>query len=391
MIKKITLLGSNSGRNSGDAAILSSIISEISSLLPDIQFEVPTTHPDFILREYPQPMVKPVPVMPWNLSLRLLGVPVFNSIRRTDITLITDGIVFDYRLFNPIFNFVPSLVCLVYFANKINKPIISYNMGIGPVTKKWGRRFIKFIFDRLSLVTVRDKDSYTLLKDLGVNKPVEITADSAFVNKPCSEERIKEIFQNEKMDLSKQAVGINVTSYLGSWLGGNSNFMGSNNFKGLVAQLADKIIETFRVHIVFFATQIMDISFTSDIIDRIKSKNCVFLISNDKYTNHEIMGVMGKMEIFIGMRLHSLILSSAMLVPVVGLVYAPKVKSYLKLIEQPNRAIELGRLDNQSLYSIIEDTMKRRKEIKSQLRPVINNLKAKAHESAVKLVNDFLS
>ncbi len=63
-MKKITVLGSNSGRNAGDAAILSSIISEISSLLPDVQFEVPTTHPDYILSEYPQSMVKPVSVMP---------------------------------------------------------------------------------------------------------------------------------------------------------------------------------------------------------------------------------------------------------------------------------------------------------------------------------------
>lgn len=390
-MKKITVLGSNSGRNAGDAAILSSIISEISSLLPDVQFEVPTTHPNYIVSEYPQSMVKPVSVMPWNLSLRLLGIPVFKSIKRTDLTLITNGIVFDYRLFNLAFNFVLSLVCLVYFANKLNKPVISYNMGVGPITKKWGKRFTRFIFNRLSLITVRDGDSYRLLKEIGIKNPIEITADSSFVNRPCSQERIRRIFQKEKMVYAKKSIGINVTSYLSSWLGSTSSSADSNRFQNLIARLADDFIENFDVDVVFFATQIMDIGFTKDVINRTTNKNRVSLISNDKYTNQEMMGIMGKMEIFIGMRLHSLILSSAMLVPVVGLVYAPKVRSYLKLIGQSNRSIELIDLDYKSLYSIVAETMKRRKEIKSQLTPEINNLKTKAHESAKKIVNEFLS
>ncbi len=389
-MKSITVLGSNSGRNAGDAAILSSIVSGVSSLLPDVQFEVPTTHPGYIIKEYPQPMVKPVAVMPWNLSLRLLGAPVFTSIKRTDITLITNGIVFDHKLYNLAFNFVPSLVCLVYYANRINKPVISYNMGIGPLTKKWGKRFTKFIFDRLSLITVRDKDSYNLLREIGVSKPIEITADSAFLNKPASKERVKEIFKKEKVNSDKGSIGINVTSYLGSWMGSRSGSLDPKGFKELIARLADDCIKKFDINVVFFATQIMDIGFIKDIMNKMENKDRVFLISNDRFTNDEIMGVMGKMEIFIGMRLHSLILASAMLAPVIGLVYAPKVRSYLKLIGQQNHAVELNTLDYQLLYSLIETTMNSKIEIREQLFPVIDNLKTKAHQSAVKLVNEFL-
>ena len=46
---KITLLGSNSGRNAGDAAILAAIMGAITEQLgPDVEFEVPTTNPKFV-------------------------------------------------------------------------------------------------------------------------------------------------------------------------------------------------------------------------------------------------------------------------------------------------------------------------------------------------------
>ena len=126
MKKKITVLGSFSGRNSGDVAILSSIVSEISKLSSDVEFEVPTTNPSFILEEFPDGNVKPVSAMPWNLSLRLLGVSVFRSVKRTDITMITAGVLNDLRLFNPVFSFLLALRFLIPYAKKHNKPVVCF-------------------------------------------------------------------------------------------------------------------------------------------------------------------------------------------------------------------------------------------------------------------------
>ena len=47
-MKTIAVLGSNSGRNAGDAAILGNLLRDISALYPDVLFKVPTTHPGFV-------------------------------------------------------------------------------------------------------------------------------------------------------------------------------------------------------------------------------------------------------------------------------------------------------------------------------------------------------
>jgi len=107
-IAKITLLGSNSGRNAGDAGILAAIMGALSEELDGkVYFEVPTTNPKFISKHYGSMFnVRPISVMPWTGSIRLLGIPTLRSIKRTDLTFITDGIIFDVNLFNPLFNFL---------------------------------------------------------------------------------------------------------------------------------------------------------------------------------------------------------------------------------------------------------------------------------------------
>ena len=98
--KRITLLGNNSGRNLGDAAIMSSILDMVAKELPDAEVLVPTLNPNFVSDNYAQKYnVKAVDVRLRTLSLRLLGLPTFYSLLRSDIALICDGIIFGRKLF----------------------------------------------------------------------------------------------------------------------------------------------------------------------------------------------------------------------------------------------------------------------------------------------------
>lgn len=47
-------------------------------------------------------------------------------------------------------------------------------------------------------------------------------------------------------------------------------------------------------------------------------------------TPRELMGVLGKAKLCLAMRLHTLIFAARMAVPSMGLVYDPKVDSYLR-------------------------------------------------------------
>ncbi|MBD3337282.1 MAG: hypothetical protein GF355_17355, partial [Candidatus Eisenbacteria bacterium] len=180
MLKSITLLGSSSGRNAGDAALLSGIMEGVDRACGTrLLYEIPTINPGFIRRTYPH-RVRPVGMLPWNLSIKMLGLPTYRSILRTDLTLIFDAILFDRALWNPLFNFLSTLHLLLPAARRRGGRMGFYNVGTGPVTTPAGRRMLRRLSETMDFITVRDQESLEILHEIGVRHPrMLLTADAA--------------------------------------------------------------------------------------------------------------------------------------------------------------------------------------------------------------------
>jgi len=133
----------------------------------------------------------------------------------------------------------------------------------------------------------------------------------------------------------------------------------------------------------------MDIPIISKVIDYIKNKDKVNLITNKKYSNQEIMGLLGKMELFVGMRLHSLILASAMHTPILGLIYQDKVRNYLKELNLEEQRLEFSDFNAENLLNVIKRSWYEREKIKKHLSIRIEELKKKAKETP-RMVIDLL-
>jgi len=381
----ITILGSFSGRNAGDAAILASTISNIKDLAPETRFEVPTLNPGFISQNYPSSYVRPVSILPWNLSLKLLGLPTLMSIRRTDLSLITDAILYDVGLYNLAFNNLFGLASIVAYAKRLSKPIFGLNCGVGPVSTKMGKRLLKYICDNNEFIIVRDEYSRCLLKNVGVSKPsIIVGADSAFNNKPTEAPRINEILSENEIDKSRGLIGFNITKYIDTWIAKGEERIDKQFFQKTIAKVVDRLVEDLGVDVVFVVTQPMDAGTVEETFKKIKNQEHVKILGRSgNYTNHELMGVLGKMDLFIGMRYHSLILSSAMNVPIVGIAYTPKVKSLLEQIAQSERVIDFQDFDVEKLCLLAKSAWDQREEIRKEIEPKIKELKTKAHQSFV--------
>ncbi len=382
-MESITILGSFSGRNAGDAAILASTISNIRNLSPKMRFEVPTLNPDFIAKNFDSAYVHPVSILPWKFSLKFLGLPTLSSIRRTDCSLITDAILFDVDLYNPVFNYLFGLATIVAYAKRLGKPIFGLNCGVGPVSTKDGARLVKYICNNTQFMIVRDEYSRNLLQKIGVSKPsIIVGADSALTNQPVELSRINEIFSENGIDERRGLIGFNITKYVDSWIAKGGQRFDKSVFQTIVAKVVDRLVEDLDVDVVFVVTQPMDSSFVKEIINKIKNQKHINVIgSNWEYTNHELMGILGKLEVFIGMRYHSLILSSAMNVPIVGIAYTPKVKSLLKQIGQSERVIDMQDFDEEKLYRLAKNTWENRQQIRKEIEPKIRELKTTALQS----------
>lgn len=389
-MKRITVLGSFSGRNSGDAAILSAIVAEISERYPDARFEVPTTNPSYIHDEFGD-NVKAISAMPWNLSLRLLGLPVFRSVARTDVTLITAGVLNDLRLFNPVFSFLLALAFLIPFAKRLDKKVVCYCVGVGPLHSYWGKRFTKLVCENnCDLIMTREQEAFDMLKETGVEStPMEVYADAAFNNKPIASDRALAIL-NEACGTDRgPRIGLNVSSYVGDWLRKEER-IDKDKFQSSVIEAVDRIIDATGAQIVFVVTQMMDAAFAKEVMARVQKQSHVAMISLEQHDNHEIMGVLGELDIFVGMRLHSLILTAAMEVPIVGIDYHRKVGSMLRFIGEGDQLIELNEVTPEGLLSKVESTLENRARLKQRLGERIPQIKARAAAATDRLVDEFL-
>ena len=350
-----TLLGSNSGRNAGDAAILASILRLLKERFgPETTFDVPTTNTAFVNDNYGKEFnARGISVMPWTGSLRFLGLPTFRSVSRTDATLITDGIIFDVKLFNPLFNFLVTLIFIAPWAKFKGKKLICFNVGIGPLRSYFGRIFAKYVGSKCDLIICRDQDSVDLFREVGVTKQIYTMGDAVFAGWKCSEERTAEILAGAGINTAadeNRLLGLNVTRYIDAWLSAQEKVTGGKEmFLDQLAEAIAKVIVNKNAQLVMFTTQVMDFDFADSLKERISTRIKqlsadadlkIAHLSNRDLSNHELMGVASKIRLFVGMRLHSLIISAQSGTPVVGLCYAPKVKSFLRQLQTPELAVD---------------------------------------------------
>jgi len=83
----------------------------------------------------------------------------------------------------------------------------------------------------------------------------------------------------------------------------------------------------------------------------------------------------------IGMRLHALIFAASLGIPVVGMVYEPKVEGFMQYINQAS-AGHVNSLELEHMKKIVDETWENREAIKKELEKNTAVLKDKALENA---------
>lgn len=385
---RITLLGSNSGNNLGDAAIMSSILESFTRVLPDAEFFVPTPKPEFIQKHYSSRYnVKGVNIMPWTGSLRFLGIPTLWALWKSDIALICDGIIFGKKLFNPAFNFLIVLIFVVPLAKLLGCKVICYSCGIGPFPSEISKKLAKWTLNHCDLVVMREHDSKKLAEDIGVTHSIPVTGDAAFINPVSGAERGREILKMIGANPDKPLFGVNVTKYFDTWLKPEERVESAEKFLEMLATGINRARKEIGFDVIVFSTHPMDESAVYDLANRVDGK----ILKNREYLSHDIQAAMRECELFMGMRFHSVILASAVEVPIVSLIYAPKVRGYMRLLDCEEYGLEFASLTEDILTEKLIDAWKNRAEIQKRQKAVIDVLKRGAHEATAVVVDKYFA
>lgn len=383
MLESITLLGSSSGRNAGDAALLSGIMDSVDKACQrPLTYEIPTIRPEYVRRTYKN-QVRAVSMLPWCGSLKMLGIPTYRSIMRTDLSLIFDAILFDRSLYNPLFNFMSTLYLLLPLAKKRGKRMAFFNVGTGPVDTPRGREMLRELAEMMDFITVRDQDSLDILVNLGVKNPrMLLTADAALTVAPSDESRIKQIYQDLGLNPEEELLAVNINAYIDTWARPRRPSMGKEKFLQVYAGALNEVVRQLKVPLLLVCTQHHDVAITNELASRIKSREPVRLISNKDYNHYDIKGVLSKVSLLAAMRLHAMILASSELAPVVGIAYQPKCAYYFKTLELERWMMSFADFSEQTLASLILEGWDKKSEIKDTLNRRIPVLQSHAFKAA---------
>jgi len=393
-MKKITVLGNFSGRNAGDNAILGNLLDDITEKYSDIIFLIPTWNVDFVNAHFGHHHIKAMGLKPWNLSYKILGIPTYLSMIQTDLILITDNILFDRKYFNPLFNYLSTIALFAPLSRKRNIPILPYNASLGPITTDRGRRAMQKILDGSPFSIVRDEQSKEMLRKnkLKCNKIID-GADCAINTRVLDDIKIEEIARKEGLFRNANGtLSFNINAYIDSWqkiIKGGKEF-GREKFVELIAKTLDTIIEEMKIDIMFTVTQVMDIKITNEVLQKVKKRDAITVITNAKYTYQEITSLLSRCGLHIGMRTHSLILSSAAFTPLIVINAYPKSGGYARTIGQGDWIINFEDMDDDSLMNMIKMGWERRSDTKEKMIPEVKREQKKA-KSAANIVGKLLN
>ena len=295
-------------RNSGDDALLLAIIKDLKKFKSDIDLAVLSKTPNETSQIYG---IKAVDRMnPFSVLYNIMACKMLLS---GGGTLIQDGTSTKSLLY---------YLAIIKTAHFFRKKVMLYSNGIGPLREEH-KKITRRVLNKTDVITLRDPASLDELKALGVDKPkIELTADPAFdlgCENPDTGEKILEELGFDKND---KIACISLRQWKGC----------ADNFADELAEAADYLCAQYRFKILFMPMQPMkDYEISRRVMDKMKNKSVCLERRIDTY---EMISLVSRCSLCIGMRLHSLIYAVNCRVPVIGLVYDPKIAGFMDYMNQ---------------------------------------------------------
>lgn len=350
--KKIILSGYYGFDNSGDDAILKAIVKDIKEENKNIDITVLSKNPNNTKKIYKVDAVN-----------RFKLKEVLMAIKSTSLLISGGGsLLQDVTSSRSLWYYL----MIMYLAKFYKKKIMVYANGIGPINKSFNRYLARKILNKVDLITLRDQDSKNYIKDMKVtNKNIVVTADPVFTLASSKEARVREIFRDENIPLDKSYIGISIRKW-----------KNLDNLEEVILKVIDYILEKYDTNIILIPMHHPDdLEISLNIQNRVRGYNCYTL--KNKYSVEDIMGVINKLDLIVAMRLHSLIYAATQEVPMVGIVYDPKVEGILKSFNIEYMCF-IENLSSEDLVYNIEKVWKNKEEIKKSLKEQDEKFKQKA-------------
>ena len=249
----------------------------------------------------------------------------FTSFQRKDMNAFSTEIAkADALVFagGSIFQDVTSVMSVSYYqglvtkAKKAGKKVFMLGQGVGPLNNFLGKRMAASAFNSADAIVVRDPNSISTLKALGVKTPMKVGADLAFL---LPEQVNQEDVQSFTVGDMK-SIGIAPRPW--------------GKDKKMVVELFGELCR------LLFQSKMMPVLIEMDrehdgplIAEISKQQGGRIPDLRKQNTPMQIQGRMSRMDGIIAMRLHAGILAATVGVPPLMVNYDPKVAAFAKMLD----------------------------------------------------------
>lgn len=386
----ILITGHDTFENKGCQALIYTTTRMLKDTFPDAQFKVFSWDQEYDAPRFSQPDIscefirhtfKTNEFSPRNrlwlflnetLKIRtekILCAPqyFYDSLKWADLVVVSGGdILADYGEAAVKHYFFPMAVGIA-----LGKPVYVFAQSISRYKGAKLRDFCKSYFDKVSLITVRERLSYEYMKELGVKAPVHLTTDPAFTLQPCSLERAEEIAKQEGLDTKAELlIGFSVSRTVTRW-GDSEHGKFAQNIAGAMDALAEKYPKArfvFVPHVTYRNDPGNDDRIVArEIFQKVAHKDRVCLIDGD-YNCQELKGLIGSCDVFVGARTHATIASASQLVPTIALAYSTKAYGIMEgVLDQERCVLDVKEFTADRLVSMVEALLSEKDQVVAEM------------------------
>lgn len=319
----VVICGAYGKGNSGDNAILNAIVEQLHHIDPDLPITALSRDP-----------------METKLCAGIDAVYTFSVfkigrlLRRTKLYISGGGTLMQDAT---------STRSLLYYlfsirqAHRCGCKVMLYGCGVGPISRARNQKRTERVLNRCAhIISVRDRYSIDTLHQLGVTEPeIHLNADPALLIDPPDTDELRSYLRRSGLVEGKSYAMI----ALRPWEGFTEKI-------GAFAATAEYLHREYGLIPLLYAMEpARDEAAVRAVAEKIR---CPHLVLSAGTNGAEILALVRRMSLVVSMRLHTLIFASGQGVPMVGIVYDPKVSGFLDYLGQdlylPLQEVNLGAL-----------------------------------------------
>ena len=324
----VVICGAYGKGNSGDNAILNAIVAQLHHIDPDLPITA-------LSRDPMETRLCAGVDSIYTFNLRKIG----KRLKRAKLYISGGGTLMQDAT---------STRSLIYYLFSIRQAakkgcrVMLYGCGVGPISRPRNRsRAAKTLNRYAEVISVRDLYSKEFLSELGVTRPqIHLTADPALLIDPPDGDGLYNYLHRCGIREDEKYLMLAVRP----WKGFDERIE-------VFARAAEYARENYGLIPVLYCMEPnRDEPAAKAVAQKLKGE---YLLLHAGSNGEEILELVRRMSLVISMRLHTLIFASGQGVPMVGVVYDPKVSGFLDYLGQ-KLYLPLEQTSEAALSSLID-------------------------------------